>query len=176
MDFQSVLGADTILPGDFRLAHFKATLSANQTGIADNAMVKVAFDTTSRNEGGYFKPNKWTPPGGLVAINVAVTFLENIADKDQIQVFVSKNGATLRGATFFTGGDRAQLAVNFSDLASGTDIYEVFFVIYHGSGMHTVLADPRYTYFEGRLLSGSDICSDPQLWSAGSWGFPTLSG
>lgn len=122
----------TGVTGTFTLtAYFKATISSTQS-IGSNTTTKINFDTESWDIGNkYDTTNKrWTPPAGYVHLYCQIE--PSAVDQFAEAVYIYKNGAA---AARFTGryasNSNASLAVNYDDLANGTDYYECYVNVFN---------------------------------------------
>jgi hypothetical protein len=127
----------------------------NQTGIADATNTKITFNTKVFDQGSFFSTvnNRWTPPAGNVHIGCQVTWNDNAAG-DQVKALIFKNGAELfeQSLQSVNANSAIGVLVSASDVANGTDFYECFGFLSHGSGTHSVQGLITRTWFEGFLL------------------------
>lgn len=131
---------------------FKATRSADQTGITPSSFTKVLFNTAGINTGNNFNTtnNRWTPPAGRVSIG-ATLYAGAGAAGVNINACIYKNGALLNYAVMNTGSVTiSNVDVETIDVANGTDYYECYF-LHNGASNATVYAGQQ-TWFWGMSL------------------------
>lgn len=137
---------------------FKATKSADQSGIANDTYTAVGFDTAALNQGGYYNATtgEWTPPAGNVIIEAQVTPTGVSVSTGTIpNVRILKNGSPLsRGSDpltrvhAFCGSPRASL----HDVSNGTDVYTVDFKA-PSAGTITIVKSASQTFFQGTVIA-----------------------
>jgi len=131
---------------------FKATLSADQTGIAPSSFVKVTFNTAGTNVGSNFNTtnNRWTPPAGRILIG-ATLYAGAGAASVNINACIYKNGALLNYAVMNTGSATiSNVSVQTIDVANGTDYYECYFL--HNGASNASVYSGSQTWFWGMRL------------------------
>jgi len=131
---------------------FKATLSADQTGIVPSSFTKVTFNTAGTNVGSNFNTtnNRWTPPAGRVMIG-ATLYAGAGAAGVNINVCIYKNGALLNYAVTNTGSVTiSNVSVQTIDVANGTDYYECYF-LHNGASNATVYASQQTWFWGARM-------------------------
>jgi hypothetical protein len=104
-----------------------AVPSANQTGIANETFTKVAFGTTTVNDGSLFNTttSRWTPPVGKCFI-AARAYFTGILLGTPISLAVYKNGVLAHQNLLASAADYGSGSIQYADNASGTDYYEIF--------------------------------------------------
>lgn len=141
---------------------FSTYLSANQTGIVDNTLTKVTFNSELFDTGSNFASNKFTAPvAGFYQINVHIQSSASGNNGVASTIFLYKNGASINNGgglyptngagnspTFF--GDITQLV----QLAAG-DYLEVYITQDVISGTITVGGGAGISYFSGFLVSNT---------------------
>lgn len=156
--------------GDWRCTNYqKASISptkpcfnanknnVNQTGIVSATETKLTFGTEVFDVGEYYDAanSRWTPPAGPVCLNAVCQAAGTLSATAQlVYLVIYKNGAafaygpSVRGAN--TGNSAA--SVTATDIANGTDYYEVFVNIATSSGTGTVTGTVSANRFEGFCL------------------------
>lgn len=136
---------------------FKATLSANQTNIADNTNTKLAFDTEAFDIGGYYDAAtnyRWTPPAGRVRLEAMAFVTGTFAADAASSLKIYKNGSLfgLSAGTYSQVANENVCSVSAVDVANGTDYYEVFVITDTSSGTVTAVDQDFRSYFAGWQL------------------------
>lgn len=136
------------------LASFKATLSANQTGIADSTYTKIQFDTEAWDVGACYDNAtnyRWTPPAGKVALTVAAHTTGTISAGSLCCAQIYKNGAIFAQATpnhaVIANDNRS--SVTATDNANGTDYYEAYVYIDVSASTGMIGNSSFLSYFTG---------------------------
>ena len=139
---------------------FKATLSANQTGIADDTFTHVAFDTATLNQGNFFNTSTggWMPPAGNVDIQAqAVPLAAGLAVSSTTspQIRILKNGSPLnRSNVELTRliANAGTIFVSAKDVSNGSDVYSVDFKAPSGSTL-SLSSNGTQTNFQGMVIA-----------------------
>lgn len=136
-------------------ASFRATLAANQTGIASVTFTKLAFATEAFDVGSLFDSAtnyRWVPPAGKVRLSAAA-FCSGMTAGTTLQLAIYRNGAEYAKAYVVldaSGGGWASVTCNA--IANGsTDYFEVY-VRGTTAGTITVDANNAFTHFEGEQI------------------------
>lgn len=115
--------------------------SVNQTGLADGVFVKFAANNAVFNQGSNYDAVtnfRWTPPASIITVGCTVVFTDGVTT-DAIFAAIRKNGADLLiGYSHETVDTNNSISVTVVDSANGTDYYECFVNLFHGSGTHTI--------------------------------------
>lgn len=130
---------------------FRATLSANQTGVASNTSTVVQFNTLAYNTGSYFNASTytWTPPAGPVTLSGSA-YVTGAFNAGELGLTILKNGVAIAGSLLFNNNTSASAcACTVEDVANGTDTYQVAVFPVLTSGTATV-NQIAYTYFSGK--------------------------
>lgn len=141
------------------VAYFKATLSGNQTGIADNTFTKMAFATEAADVGSWYDNAtnyRWTPLSTRpIAILVNGTLQGTFSAGALALVSIYKNGSSFQnGSTAYAATANANnCAAMAIDMPNGsTDYYEAYVLIDTSSGTGTVNGGGNNTNFQGWQL------------------------
>ncbi len=133
----------------------KATLSADQTGVASATWTKVTLNSESQDVGNYFDTTnkRWTPPKGRIGISAAARFSAGLQDQQTYACAIYKNGAIFKCGAFFhsSGTGVIDPTVMVYDDASGTDYYEMW-CYGVSAGTLTLQGNAVFTWFEGQWL------------------------
>jgi hypothetical protein len=134
---------------------FRAKLSANQTGIANNVNTRVRFNTKVFDVNNKYDTTnfRWTPHAGPVLIGAGLTFTAGVRTNTSPQVLIYKNGAAIAQNGVETDVSSASTQVMVVDLANGTDYYECYCNASSGA-TSTIGAVNFVTSFYGAALMG----------------------
>lgn len=136
------------------VASFRATMSANQTGIASATFTKVQFNTETWDVGAVYDQTtdyRWTPPAGKVRISVSA-LLQGLTANTMAQLHLYRNGVSYALSYMRDdGAGSAQPHLSVTATCNGTDYFEVFAYGTSG-GTITVNASSAYTHFEGEQI------------------------
>ncbi|AGE60617.1 tail fiber protein [Pelagibacter phage HTVC019P] len=139
---------------------FKATLSGNQT-IADNATVKITFDTETFDTNNAFASNKFTVPSGEAGkynIISQLTFYDGSDHIKKVVLAIYKNGSAITEAIYNLGGENmfryALCNSNILNL-SASDYIEIYgYADTSDGGTIAILSGNQQSYFSGYKLIG----------------------
>ena len=139
---------------------FKATLSGDQT-IADNATVKITFDTETFDTNNAFASNKFTVPSGedgKYNIISQLTFYDGSDAITKVVLSIYKNGSAITEAIFdLSGEDMGRYALcnsNILDL-SASDYIEIYgYADTSDAGTIAILSGNQQSYFSAYKLIG----------------------
>ena len=139
-------------PGAFQplaTSTFRATLSADVTGIPQNAFTKINFNTAGINIGGHYNTStyRWTPPAGRIMLGL--TYYGNVGASANLYAAIYKNGASIAYVFNNSGPNTITYAsCQWIDVANGTDYYEAY-VLQNGPAGAIVYASSAQTFFYG---------------------------
>jgi microcystin-dependent protein len=159
--YQKTAGAWAIVanianPGGSQAAGFRAHKNGvTQTGIASATYTKVTFGTEDYDRGGYYDAanSRWTPPAGLVHLDARAWINAGMTATTSFALHVYKNGALFRTQWLTSSANGVDAAiVNFDDVASGTDFYELF-VYLSSTTTGQIYGAADYTFFSGHVVS-----------------------
>ena len=134
---------------DAATSTFRATLSADQIGIPQNAFTKINFNVAGINVGGHFSTgtSRWTPPAGRVTLGL--TLYGSVGAAANLYAAIYKNGAALVYIFNNSGSNSITYAsASIIDIANGTDFYEAY-TLQNGPAGATVYATVGQTFFYG---------------------------
>lgn len=132
---------------------FKAVKNANQTGIADNVVTTISFQTEVYDVGGYFASNAWTPPAGVIMVNAALNVAATVAAGTFGNLAIAKNGVTAAlSLELFGPLGNCFPDITYTDIANGTDAYTVTLQVDTTVGTTTVADAAASTFFQGVWL------------------------
>jgi hypothetical protein len=124
---------------------------------------KLNFTTEVFDIGGYYDAanSRWTPPAGSVTIVAAITYQNaTIGSVSGARVAIRKNGTTtIAQRNEYTDAANGQVIIDVTDVANGTDYYEVQAAVEFTSPAGTVAASTAQTYFGGQ--SGVGVQGNP---------------
>jgi hypothetical protein len=148
---------------------FVATLSADQTGIAQNVWTKVNFNTAAFNQNGKFftsgaNAGRWIPGAGPVQIEAQ---LYPTAGGVNPGVSIYKNGVLFKYSIVST---TAPVAITVVDNANGTDYYECWVNLNVAGG---VTSATTLTFFQGFAIAPQGPAG--QNGATGAVGPPSVS-
>jgi len=130
-------------------AAFRATKSANQTGITDATATTITWDTEDYDIGGYFASNAWTPPAGYVNITLGAIYGGTITSGTLCLLDLYKNGSVFKRCYITARANDASGFLTCDDYANGTDAYTAVAYIDVSSGTGTVGSSALGTFFCG---------------------------
>lgn len=131
-----------------RRAGFRASLSANQTGIASITQTKLAFASVAFDRLGNFDTslNRFTPPAAKPVYLGARVNLQGAVAGSLAVLQIFKNGSVLASQPFYVdAAGEGWAGVNVVDNPSGADYYEAY-IYGNSAGTMTVTAS-AYTQF-----------------------------
>lgn len=135
---------------------FRATLSANQTGVADATPTKIAFNVETFDVGGWYDNAtnyRFTPQSTVpVRLDVAAQMTGTISVGSPVSVNIYKNGAPVSVGmpTFAVTANENRCSAGLTDIPNGTtDYYEAYTYIDTSSGTGTIVSGSATTFFSG---------------------------
>lgn len=147
-----------LLTADSNPYKFSVHKSAAQTGIVDNTLTKVTFDTEKFDTNNNFASSTYTAPvAGFYQVNVYATLLSPANNAFQGVVHLYKNGASIQATNSYptSGGTSVYLNGNISHLVqlAANDTLEVYVLMDVTTSTVTVDGGTASTYFSGFLVS-----------------------
>lgn len=133
-------------------AQFRASLSADQTGIASSTATAIALNQEAFDNGGYFDiaTGRWTPPSGPVRLSGNLQAV-NVTAGNVAYALLLKNGSIIAecGGVCVSGVVLAN--ADIVDVANGTDYYQLGVIGVTGTTI--TISSPSYlTYFCGEQV------------------------
>jgi hypothetical protein len=132
---------------------FRATKGGtDQVGIPNSNFTAVSFGTEDYDQGNYFSSDAWTPPAGLV--NLQVSLLSYASNQVAGGLFIGsifKNGVRFKDnyELAFSAGVSYSCDINLWDVANGTDVYSVQVNVATNGGTTALSGGTTHTYFSG---------------------------
>ena len=141
---------------------FSAYLTADQTGLADNATTKINFNATKFDTSSNFASNKFTVPiTGFYQINAFIRFYAPSANGVAFGAQLYKNGTAISNGgdlypNFGTGNSSVMFA-NINEIVSlvANDYLEIYAVVDVLAGTATITGGLTYSSFSGFLVSAT---------------------
>lgn len=129
-----------------RVPGFIATRTTNlsQTG---STTAKVTYNVTTRNDGGYWASDRFTPPAGVYLVSLS-TYTNQGASGETCEAYIYKNGASVRTGPYFsassvTAGVPSQVCAEIE--MNGTDYLEAF--NYSPASTAALIGDAQRNFF-----------------------------
>jgi hypothetical protein len=126
----------------------RATLTANQTGIATATYTEVAFDSAPINEGGYFNTsnNRLTPPAGKLSLSLVLNVdgLKSYTSDAYLNCAFYKNASLFNAVVIYPANGQGIPSLSIWDVPNGTDYYEAYV---YGASASTVTVTALYSNF-----------------------------
>ena len=139
---------------------FSVHKSASQTGISDNVVTKVTFDTEKFDTNNNFAASTYTAPvSGFYQINAYLHVQSAANDGIAGNIYLHKNGASIQegGRTYpsAVAGNMIDFAGNISHLVQLTagDTLDIYALFNATSGTITVIGGTAVSSFSGFLVS-----------------------
>ena len=148
----------SVLTVDSNPYKFSVYKSAAQTGIVDNTITKVTFDTELFDTNGNFASSTYTAPvTGYYHIDAYISLLSPNNSAFQAIVLLYKNGASFQQTNLYptAGGTSIYLDGNISRLVPLTagDTLDIYVQMDVATGTVTVAAGATHSTFNGYLVS-----------------------
>lgn len=144
-----------LIPSAGNRPGFSAGIAVDQTLPPLGAYTKINFASVLYNFGNYYDPttSRFIPPAGKVRFTGSVFVSSGGVDQAQSVLAIYKNAALYRVLSGQNQSGTGTFVLNgtVDDLASGTDIYEVY-VSVGGAGSSTVSASPVSSFFQAEMV------------------------
>jgi len=139
---------------------FRAVRTTDQA-VSGSTTEKVFFPTEDYDRGGYYDPatSVWTPPAGLVHIDVGLFVAAGVAANGPCSAYIFKNGVMLKAAVIYTPVTAAGSQISVDDVANGTDYYAVY-INCSAAAPVNVYGYPPTTFFSGHVVSAQGAKGD----------------
>jgi hypothetical protein len=132
---------------------FRAKMTSNQIGIANNVNTKMVFTTEVFDINNRYDStnSRWTPTAGVVILGAGLYFSAGVRNNTFPQAMIFKNGICIGQNGAQSIANAAYTDVTVVDQANGTDFYECYCTA-SSSATSTVTAINFATMFYGALL------------------------
>lgn len=117
-----------------------AAKSSGTQATTHNVDTKVNITVESVDKGNYYAAasSRWTPPAGAIAMAAGLQVTSQLNVNDQCTISIYKNGVSLLNSFSYApvANFNPQPKISFSDIANGTDYYEIWFGVYGSSNVN----------------------------------------
>ena len=138
-------------PGSVAFAVNKG--GSNQANIADSTFTIVEWSNELYDRDGRFDANAWTPPAGIVSMSSQCVVTGTWSAGAILALAIFKNGTVLiQGSFRAPSANVGTVFVSGSDLAGGSDVYDVRIFVDTSSGTSTISGNTATAYFCGFWL------------------------
>jgi len=139
---------------------FRAVRTTDQA-VSGGTTEKVFFPTEDYDRGGYYDPvtSVWTPPAGLVHMDVGLFVAAGATANGSCSAFIFKNGVMLKQGVLYTPTAAAGSQLSVDDVANGTDSYTVY-ISCSAAAPVNVYGYPPTTFFSGHVVSAQGVKGD----------------
>lgn len=155
---RALLTSATVTAALSTLGLTRYSFSANRNGIDQTGIVaatptKVNFATEEWDAGDIYDTGNstLTPPAGRYRLTAQVRFTAGIDASQPITIWIYRNGAAFKGASFTPTGTQPTIAVTALVNANGTDEFEVYAQA-DGASAKTISGSSIFTFFTGEAL------------------------
>jgi hypothetical protein len=131
---------------------------AHKNGVTQTAAsanyTKLTFGFEDYDLGNRYNPtlSRWTPPLGLVHVDVSLFVASGVTANTYILAAIYKNGVIAKQGVVYTSSSNGGSQVSLDDVANGTDYYETY--IWVSGPAPVVDGSPINSYFSGHVPSG----------------------
>jgi hypothetical protein len=124
----------------------------NQTGVINNTQTLITWPHKVYDRGSHFASNGWTPPAGIVHLDVGYISTGTLTSAAGCSVSIQKNGVNLASSFGSATAGVCGNVCSVDDVANGTDVYTVNLSNPVSSGTATVSGTVDQTFFTGHWI------------------------
>lgn len=146
--FRAAVAAD--MPATIGFAAHKN--GSNQTGVVSITYTQITLGTEVYDVGGHFATNGWTPPAGKVSLSAICEVGGTITAGSVFALAIYKDGVLFAQQLAASMTDSAGGGISIDDVATGSNLYELYVYMTTSSGTGTISGNTHSTRFSGHWI------------------------